>query len=511
MGNLIAASVSATLGTPYAWTIPDAISTTVKVKITDTTDATVFDESNTSFTIRGGFTVTAPNGAEKWTVGTSQSVTWTTFGTISNVRLEYSTDGGLTYPNVITASSLMADLIPGAFPNNVSATCRIKVANAADTGSFDVSNANFKIMGGFSITSPNGGETLVVGASQSITWTTAGTVANVKLEYSTNGGTSYPNVITASTPNANSYNWVVADAISATVKIRVSDASDADAFDASNGNFNIKAGFTLNTPNGGEAWVVASMQNITWTTFGTVVNVKLEYSTDGGTTYPNIIIASVANTGTYPWTIPDAITTAAKVRVSDTNDVTASDTSNANFKIQGLLTITAPNGTEKWTVGSIQTITWNRTGSIPFVKLDYATDGGSLYSPIVASASNTGSYSWTIPNNISTTCKVKVTDTNDATVNDASNANFKIQAGFAVTAPNGGEVWLVGGSQSLAWTTQGTVNFVKLEYSTDGGTTYPNVITTSTSNLGTYSWTVPDNVSGTVRIKVTDTTDAGGL
>lgn len=150
-------------------------------------------------------------------------------------------------------------------------------------------------------------------------------------------------------------------------------------------------------------------------------------------------------------------------------------------------------------------------GSISFVKLEYATDGGSLYSPIVASTSNTGSYSWTIPNNISTTVKVRVSDTNDATVNDASNANFKIQAGFNITSPNGGEVWLVGSSQTLTWTTQGTVSFIKLEYSTNGGVSYPNTITASTSNLGTYSWTVPDNVSGTVLVKVTDTTDAEAL
>lgn len=102
-------------------------------------------------------------------------------------------------------------------------------------------------MGGFTISAPDGGEVLVVGSSQNITWTTAGTVANVKLEYSTNGGTTYPNVITLSAPNTNAYAWVVPDAISATVRVRLSDATDADAFDVSNGNFKIKAGFTLNT------------------------------------------------------------------------------------------------------------------------------------------------------------------------------------------------------------------------------------------------------------------------
>ena len=508
MGNLIAASLNAVTGTPYAWTIPDAISTNVKVKVTDTTDATAYDESNTAFIIRGGFTLTAPNGGEKWTVGSSQMISWATFGTIPNIKLEYSTNSGSTYPNVIVASGGNSGSYSWTIPNAVFSACRVRVSNAADSGSFDASNTDFKIMGGFTVTSPDGGEVLVVGSSQNITWTTSGTVANVKLEYSTNAGTTYPNVITISAPNTNSYAWVVPDAISTTVRVKVSDTSDADAFDTSTANFKIRAGFTLVSPNGGEAWAVGTAQNITWTTYGTISNIKLEYSTDSGTTYPNVIVASAANSGTYSWTIPDAITTAVRVRISDVNDSTASDTSNANFKIQGSLTITSPNGAEKWVVGSIQTISWNRVGSISFVKLEYSTDGGSIYAPIAASTSNTGSYSWTIPNTISTTCRVKVSDINDATVNDASNANFKIQAGFTISSPNGGEVWMVGSSQNITWTTQGTVNFVKLDYSTDGGAAYPNVIVASVSNTGTYAWTVPDNVSGSARARISDIADA---
>ncbi|MDD5466038.1 MAG: hypothetical protein PHP73_06860 [Candidatus Omnitrophica bacterium] len=507
--NLIAASLDASLGT-YAWTIPDAISTTVKVKITNTVDTTVFDDSNNNFIIRGGFTLTSPNGGEKWSVGTSRTITWNTFGTIANVKLEYSTDGGATYPveNVIVASTPNLGSYNWTIPNNISSACKVRVSNAADPGSFDVSDLNFKIMGGFGVTFPIGGEVFVIGSSQNITWTTAGTVANVKLEYSTNGGTSYPNIITAAIPNTNSYTWTVPDAISTTVRVKVSDAADVDAFGASAGNFKIRAGFTLTNPSGGQAWVVASAQNITWTTFGTVDNVKLEYSTDSGATYPNIIIALVLNSGTYAWTIPDAITPAARVRVSDVNDSTAMATSTTNFKIQGSLTITAPVGGEQWTVGSVRTITWDRVGSIPFVKLEFSTDGGTLYAPIVASTANTGSYSWTIPDNISTTVKVRVSDVNDATVNSASAANFKIQAGFTMIAPNGGEIWLVGSSQNITWSTQGTVGFVKLDYSVDGGATFPDIITTSTANTGTYSWTVPDSVSGSVKVRVSNTMDA---
>jgi hypothetical protein len=54
------------------------------------------------------------------------------------------------------------------------------------------------------ITSPNGGEKWDVGSSHLITWTTEGTVGNVKIEYSADNGTSYTEIV-ASTPNSGGY------------------------------------------------------------------------------------------------------------------------------------------------------------------------------------------------------------------------------------------------------------------------------------------------------------------
>src|SRR2546427_11400638 len=99
-----------TLSTPaaagsYAWTVPDAISATVRVRITNVDDATVTSSSGSNFKIQGALTLTALNGGETWIVGESRNITWTRTGSIANVKLEYSTDGGATYPNVIAAST----------------------------------------------------------------------------------------------------------------------------------------------------------------------------------------------------------------------------------------------------------------------------------------------------------------------------------------------------------------------------------------------------------------------
>ena len=79
---------------------------------------------------------------------------------------------------------------------------------------------------------------------------------------------------------------------------------------------------------------------------------------------------------------------------------------------------------------------------------------------------------------------------------------------FAVTAPNGGETYFGGSSQTITWNVVGTdlapinVANVKISLSTDGGLTYPTVINNSTPNDGSEILTIPAVVSTTARIKV---------
>lgn len=89
-------------------------------------------------------------------------------------------------------------------------------------------------------------------------------------------------------------------------------------------------------------------------------------------------------------------------------------------------------------------------------------------------------------------------------VNDNGNASgdqwnkFTTQkvtvAGVTVSAPNGGENWCVGTTQSITWKSDGIEN-VKIEYSTNNGTNW-NVITPSTSaSTGSFSWAIPQGVT----------------
>jgi len=263
---------------------------------------------------------------------------------------------------------------------------------------------------------------------------------------------------------------------------------------------------TITTPNGSESWLGTSNQTITWTTTAGIDNVMIEYSLDNGSSW-NTITSSTPNTGNYQWNVPNTPSANCLVRITDTEGPTT-DISDAVFTIieYKAITILSPNGAESWEAATVQTITWSNTGTIANVLIEYSIDNGSTWEIIAASALNSGSYEWTIPNTPSGNCLVRVTDA-AGTVADISDAVFNIlvQRTLTVTSPNGGESWLVSSTYPITWVSTGAIANVSLEYSTDGGSTWNSIVSDYT-NSGTYNWVVPEPASTDCLIRVSDMT-----
>ena len=82
--------------------------------------------------------------------------------------------------------------------------------------------------------------------------------------------------------------------------------------------------------------------------------------------------------------------------------------------------------------GATQTISWVNVGGFnKNVAIDFSADGGVTFSPIAAAAnlSNTGSFSWTVPNTPTTQGRVRVREVSFATPAGVSSANFTISSG----------------------------------------------------------------------------------
>ncbi|MCK5464089.1 MAG: hypothetical protein KAI95_13775, partial [Bacteroidales bacterium] len=227
-------------------------------------------------------------------------------------------------------------------PNNPSSNCIIRIADASDGKPYDVSDAVFEITGGggssfIKVDVPNGGENWQIGSQHNIVWHTQNYSGPVKIEYSTDGGAGYM-VIENSYAGSPPYTWTIPNSASTSGVIKISDPTDADPFDISDGVFTISTGgagtasITVDVPNGGEDWSVGSTHYIVWHTNNYTGPVNIEYSADGGASY-NAIESSYTGSPSYEWTVPNTPSTNCVMRVAEPSFYNPLDTSNAVFTI----------------------------------------------------------------------------------------------------------------------------------------------------------------------------------
>jgi len=218
-------------------------------------------------------------------------------------------------------------------------------------------------------------------------------------------------------------------------------------------------------------------------------------------------------TGTHTFTVP---ATQGKYTfyewstgtTSRTLTITSAGVYTARYR-PGSITVTSPNGGQQWVRGTYHSITWTSAGNPGAnVKIELLK-GGAVNRVISSSTANDGSYGWTIPSTqtLGTDYKIRITSTTISVCTDSSNSNFAITAGaLTVTSPNGGQNWARGSVHSITWTSVGSPGaYVKIELLKGGVVNL--VISSSTANDGSYSWTIPSTqtVGTDYKIRITST------
>jgi hypothetical protein len=367
------------------------------------------------------------------------------------------------------------------------------------------------------VTSPNGGETWCPGSIQDITWISENFTGYVKIEYSIDSGNHWTE-ITPNTENDGVYSWEVGNIPSPTCLVRISDASDGEPYDKSDGNFTIAGQLLgLTFPDGGETLIVNSTYEITWT-WACVGFVKIEYSPDLVSWFS--VVDSTESDGSYFWKVPDVASDSGWVRIGDIDSI-PSDTSETNFFIvRPDFTIAAWPETLMLGAGDsaqCQVILNSLYGFSSPCTLSVSNlppgTAGVFDTPVVsypyADTSNLNiATSDTTPGGEYTTT-ITATEMGKGRNGTKHSTQVTLLVMFPhiqVTSPDGGENWCIGKTKEITWSYEWFSGpQVKIEYSTNAGINWLPIDTTQ--NDGTYLWTIPVTPSDSCLVRVSDAED----
>jgi hypothetical protein len=206
--------------------------------------------------------------------------------------------------------------------------------------------------------------------------------------------------------------------------------------------------------------------------------------------------------------IPTSAPTGAyTVRVRNAGGTTWGYKVNA-LTVNGVITVTSPNGGENWMPGTDHLITWSYIGNqgskVKIVLTRGSLTPGIQYLPVIINSSvplgsfGKGSYLWKIPSNqaTGTLYKITVQSTTLPIINDTSNDYFTIPPHYpsiTTTSPNGGESWQRGTPHTVTWSYTGNpgsdVKIVLYKAGNPVGTaTYSTSI--GLNGKGSYPWTI---------------------
>ncbi|MCG8452782.1 MAG: hypothetical protein MI717_06355, partial [Spirochaetales bacterium] len=360
-----------------------------------------------------------------------QIISWDVTGTSGTYDLEYSTDNGASWTSIYSDYTTASGEFFWHVPNDPSTQALVRVIDSNNGLIVDQSDAVFTIGQADPVLfTPNGGELLLAGLSEEITWEEGLFVASaIVIDYSTDNGLTW-NSITTGTDNDGSYDWTLPDVYTEEGLVRVSEFGNTSVYDTSDAVFTMYSYITLTAPLGGESLNGCETLSIQWYAGQTSGKYRIEYSEDGGSTW-NIIADNHSLSGTfltYNWTLPNINTSDLIIRVSDYENTTKNDmTGSITLANSQYLNLTSPNGGESMISGTVFPIDYVASGPVSSVKLWYSSNDGTSWNTITSSTSG-GSYNWTIPNVDSDECLGKVQDVSNSWINDISEAHFSLNS-----------------------------------------------------------------------------------
>ena len=192
-------------------------------------------------------TVSEPNGGELWFTGATETIRWTSVDVPGNVKIELYK--GNSFHGTVVSNAENDGVYAWNISEGIEAATnfKIKITWVDYTSVYDYSDESFTIEStvddnSITVTDPNGGESWLIGAFETIRWTSVDVPGNVKIELYE--GNNLKETIVASTNNDGVYTWEISDGIEpgSNFKIKITWVDNTSVYDYSDNSFTIETG-----------------------------------------------------------------------------------------------------------------------------------------------------------------------------------------------------------------------------------------------------------------------------
>ncbi|RYZ71217.1 MAG: hypothetical protein EOP09_04970, partial [Proteobacteria bacterium] len=365
--------------------------------------------------------------------------------------------------SLITGEADYSWSVPSAIDRNT-ARFRLKAVNQVGNKSEIVSDpiAIDSSAPVVSLTSLNGGQTLISGVDQLLTWTATDPhlpASPIDLEYSTDSGSSWTLVNGGSSiANSGSFIWTAPATFSThyRVRVRATDSVGNTAQSASSSDFIVQSigaapVATLNSASISNS-LSATITTASCSAGGAWASILVTESTTLPTAGQSGWAPCVTTAGAYSISLGGTGTRSIRVYGKTSGGAVSGgyatltvivDQTNPNVSLTSL------TGGGTYAGGSAQNVTWTATDaniSGTPIKLEVSSNSGTSWTTIsgATALANSGSFSYTLPSVNSSTYRVRVTATDDAgnSASSASASEFSIDSSAptitSVTPPTDG-------------------------------------------------------------------------
>ena len=322
--------------------------------------------------------------------------------------------------------------------SHICAVLDVEGRDLTSDGTFDdikpiIVNKNIEIV------TPNGGEVYEGGSTNSIVWIYPNMNVLVNVEYTTNNGNSWVKINTEPVPvTLGTLTWNAPKVNSNLCLVRLVNATNGTQLAQSKSTFTINiAPSEITRPSSADpTYASGSKDYIKWFSEDKV-SVFFEYSEDGISGWKKVSNVVNSDAGQTPWTLPNANTKSAHVRMvnAQNGEVLAVSTP---FKIlTGSLAITTPKAGDVYKANQKTQVRWNAK-NVSLVTLQLSVDGGTNWQTLVEDAKVTNrAWNWTVPNVNTKTAMIRAIYGNDPVLEYSRTGLFTIDNKSSIEETDG--------------------------------------------------------------------------